>query len=353
VIPSGVVQRPSRVAVLGALAFALAAIWIIGVSAGAITIPPSRVFAVLCESLGFGVPSDVDAHDRAVLLGIRMPRTLLAMLVGAALGISGAAMQALCRNPLVEPGLAGTSVGAALGAGSWIVAAPPALRATGPAGVAAAAFAGAWFATFIVWMLSRRAGAVAPAALLLAGIAINALGGAGLGLLLFVANDVQLRDLAFWSLGSLNGATWNAVLVVALCILPAVCWLPRRAPALNALALGEEEAAHLGFDVRRLRRVVVALTALAVGGAVALCGAIGFVGLLVPHMIRFAAGPDQRVLLPGSALLGAVLLVGADVASRTVAPPAEIPVRVLTALAGAPLFLWLLRRDPGHGSAST
>jgi iron complex transport system permease protein len=181
--------------------------------------------------------------------------------------------------------------------------------------------------------------------MLLAGIALNAFMGAGTGLLTFVANDAQLRNITFWSLGSLGGATWRTVAVAGPFVATAVLLLPRLSRALNALALGEAEAGHLGVDVERTRRTIVVLSALGVGSAVALAGVIGFIGLVVPHLLRLLVGPDHRVVVPGAALLGASLLLGADLVARTLVAPAELPIGIVTAVLGAPFFLWLLLRD--------
>jgi iron complex transport system permease protein len=180
--------------------------------------------------------------------------------------------------------------------------------------------------------------------LLLTGLALNAIANAALGFLLFVSNDQQLRTIVFWTLGSLGGATWRSVLPALLLVLAAAVVLPLRAGDLNLLALGEREARHLGVETERVRLGVIVLTALATGAAVAVAGVVGFVGLVVPHLVRLVAGPDNRIVLPASALLGALLLVLADLASRTLAAPAELPLGVLTSLIGGPFFLWLLLR---------
>jgi iron complex transport system permease protein len=284
--------------------------------------------------------------DDAVVLMLRLPRVVMAALVGAALACSGATMQGLFRNPLVEPGLVGVSAGAALGAISMIVLGGGALATwsalLSSVGVAGAAFVGGLAATALVYVIgSRRPG---MATLLLAGVAINAIAMAGVGALTFVANEQQLRDLSFWTLGSLGGITWSRLIAVAPLMLLPLCVLPRYASALNALLLGEREAALLGFEPERLRRQLIALAALATSAAVAMCGVIGFVGLLVPHVTRMVWGPDHRLLLPASALAGASLLIGADAVARVVVAPAELPIGVITALLGGPFFLWLLLR---------
>jgi iron complex transport system permease protein len=292
-----------------------------------------------------GLETDRFEQARAVLLSIRLPRIGLAILAGAGLAVCGAALQALFRNPLADPGLLGISSGAALGAGLMIVAGPlnPFARLGGFA-VPLAAFLGALAATGAVQVCSGNRARRAPSTLLLAGIAVNALAGAGIGLLSWLADDAALRNFTFWTLGSLSAATWPLLAPVALLVVPAVALLARQAAALNALLLGEAEAGHLGIDVRRLKAQVIALSALAVGAVVAVTGIVGFVGLVAPHLVRLAIGPDHRTLLPGTALAGALLLGGADLGARTLAAPAELPIGLLTALIGGPFFLWLLRR---------
>lgn len=327
---------------LGGLAMLLLAAAIGGMAVGAMPLSAAQVLGALLRWLD-GAPAQ---GQDAVVLTLRLPRVLMATLVGAALACSGATMQGLFRNPLVEPGLVGVSAGAALGAIGMIVlggavtaASPPLL---GSFGIAGAAFAGGLLATLLVYLFGARRPGVAT--LLLAGVAINAIAMAGVGVLTYVANEHQLRDLTFWTLGSLGGTSWARLGAVApLMLLPLLC-LPGHARALNALLLGEREASLLGFDPRRLRRRLVVLAALATGAAVAMCGVIGFVGLLVPHVLRLLWGPDHRLLLPGSALAGASLMIGADAVARVVVAPSELPVGVITALLGGPFFLWLLSR---------
>lgn len=329
-------QRMALLA-LAALLFA-AALW--SLSRGAIAIPARDIVA----ALGRWLAGDTAIGDDRVVLMLRLPRLLLAVLVGSALASGGVTMQGLFRNPLADPGLIGVSAGAALGAVAAIVLRP----AAGPWTIAVSAFLGGLVATAIVYMIGRRRPGVAS--LLLAGVAINAIAMAGVGFLTFLANENQLRELTFWSLGSLGGADWTRVATVTPWIVPPLLCLPRAAQALNALLLGEGEATLLGFRPERLQPVLITLVALAVGAAVAFSGVIGFVGLVVPHLLRMLFGPDHRFLLPASALGGAILLVGADALARTVVAPGELPIGVLTAIVGGPFFLWLLvRRRVGEG----
>lgn len=277
-----------------------------------------------------------------VLMYIRFPRILLAGIVGAALGMTGASLQGLFRNPLADPGLIGISAGAGLGAALWIVLGGSTLLELW--GTPIAAFSMGALVTWGVWKLAQSEGTVSTITLLLAGIALNSLAGAGIGIMTFLADDQQLRSLTFWLLGSLNGATWQMVGVTSFFILIGMLMLGRLSSKLNALSLGESDAYHLGVDIERLKQQIIFGCAISVGAAVAATGGIGFIGLVVPHLIRLLGSPDHRLVLPASALGGAILLIGADLLARTVVAPAEMPVGTITALVGAPFFLWLLWR---------
>ena len=297
-----------------------------------------------------GVPLDGSGLQQAELIvgQIRLPRSLLGLAVGAVLALSGVAMQGLFRTPLAYPGLVGVSSGAALGAALAIVTGslwggiPEAL---GPYLLSLCAFAGGLGVTALVYRLGRHDGQTSVATMLLAGVALTALAGAAIGLLTYLADDATLRTLTFWNMGSLNGASYARLWPLLLVLVLVACWLPRRAAALNALLLGESEARHLGFEVERLKRELVFCTALGVGAAVAAAGLIGFVGLVVPHLLRLLVGPDHRILLPASALAGASLLLLADLLARLLLAPAELPIGIVTALLGAPFFLYLLVRE--------
>ncbi len=320
---------------------------------GAMPIAPGQVLAIIAGKIGITLPWTFDEGQAGVLLAVRLPRVCLGILIGGGLAASGAAMQGLFRNPLADPGLIGVSSGAALGAISMIVLGetlftglPEVLESYL---VPCAAFLGSLAITIAVYRISSGSGRRTVATMLLTGIAINAIAGAATGLLTFVATDAQLRSITFWSLGSLGAGTWEAVGAVTPFILVALLLLPRQAHALNALTLGEEEAGHIGIDVNRVKKIVVVLTSLAVGASVAMAGIIGFIPLIAPHLIRFLIGPDHRYLIGGSALAGAILLIGADLAARTIAAPAELPIGIVTAALGAPFFLWLLMREQRGG----
>lgn len=324
----------------------LLAIWL-SLALGPVSLPLIDTLRAGLRLLGLPVAGDNLQQAELILGQIRVPRTLLGLAVGAVLALSGVAMQGLFRNPLADPGLVGVSSGAALGAAIAIIAGaslggmPPVLE---PYVLSIFAFSGGLAVTGIVYRLGRREGQTSVGVMLLAGVAMTALAGSIIGLFTYLADDAALRTLTFWNLGTLNGASyarlWPLLLVCVLVIL----WLPRRAKALNALLLGESEARHLGIEVERLKRELVLCIALGVGAAVAAAGLIGFVGLIVPHLVRLIAGPDHRVVLPASALAGATLLLFADVFARLVLAPAELPIGIVTAFIGAPFFLFLLVR---------
>jgi iron complex transport system permease protein len=263
------------------------------------------------------------------------------------LALSGVAMQGLFRNPLADPGLVGVSGGAALGAavaivgGSLLGGLPPAIE---PYLLSVCAFVGGLIVTAVVYRFGRSDGQTNVATMLLAGVAMTAMAGAGVGLFTYLADDATLRTLTFWNLGSLNGASYPRLWPLLIVAVGVALWLPRRAAALNALLLGESEARHLGFNVERIKLELVLCTALGVGAAVAAAGLIGFIGLVVPHLMRLLVGPDHRVLLPASLLAGASLLLLADLVARLLLAPAELPIGIVTALIGAPFFLYLLVR---------
>ena len=284
---------------------------------------------------------------RHIWLHIRLPRVLLAILVGGALALSGCVMQGLFRNPLADPGLLGISSGAALFVGLAIVfplALPVILALYVPM---FAAFIGSLVVTFIIFLLSRQ-GNNSLARLLLVGIAINALCGAAVGILSWLSNDTQLRQLSLWGMGSLGQSQWSTLLAAASLAIPATAGIWLLARRLNLLQLGDEEAHYLGVDVKRTQRHLLILSALLVAAAVAVSGVIGFVGLVVPHLVRMWLGADHRWLVPGSVLAGALLLLIADTLARTLVVPAEMPVGLITSLIGGPWFLMMIFRNQGR-----
>jgi len=321
---------------------ALAASVVVGLFSGAVSLTPGQVGTALVAWLSGSEASD---PMLAVITAIRLPRLLLAVLVGSVLAVAGAAMQGLFRNPLADPGLIGVSSGAGLGAVSVIVLGNWLPFLNGPLALPLAAALGGLLATIIVYRLGQSAGATDVATLLLAGIAINAIAGAGTGLLTYFSNDSELRSLTFWLMGSVAGSGWQQLLLAAPFMLVcglALCLLGR---PLNAFLLGEDVALHLGYPVERIKAVTVLLCGVAVGAAVSMTGVIGFVGLVVPHVVRLIIGADHRLLLPASALLGGAGLVVADTAARTLVSPAELPIGILTTLLGGPFFLFLLLQN--------
>jgi len=331
-----------------ALGLLLVLVLWLSLALGPVSLPLGDTLRAALRLLGVPLAADVSVQQAELILAqIRMPRTLLGLTVGMVLALCGVAMQGLFRNPLADPGLVGVSSGAALGAAVAIVggAAFGGLpEAFAPYLLSACAFVGGLLVTALVYRLGRRDGQTNVATMLLAGIALTALAGAAIGLFTYLADDATLRTLTFWNLGSLNGASYARLWPLLLATLAVALWLPRRARALNALLLGESEARHLGFDVERLKRELVFCTALGVGAAVAAAGLIGFIGLVVPHLMRLLVGPDHRLLLPASALAGASLLLLADLIARLALAPAELPIGIVTALIGAPFFLYLLVR---------
>ncbi|WP_454915709.1 FecCD family ABC transporter permease [Xanthobacter sediminis] len=340
--------RPARRPVAAGLGLfaVLALLAFLGALAiGPFAIPPGRVLAVLWEALG-GAPSGSLLRERIVIMDVRLPRAVLGALTGAGTAVAGAMMQGVFRNALADPGLVGVAPGAALAAVAWVVFGG-ALGAMMPAalqvlGLPLAAFLGGLGTTLVIGRLATRDGRTSVATLLFAGLALGALASAGTGVMVFMASEQQTREFLFWTMGSLGGATWTKVALAAPFILALVAAAPWLARGLDALALGEAEAFHVGIPVERLKRLAVIGVAAGVGASVAAAGVVGFIGLVVPHLARLTLGPAHRVLLPASALLGAAVLLAADILARMLAAPAELPLGVVTALVGAPFFLWLL-----------
>lgn len=337
----GRVRARFRVAALPALGLLLGGALLLNLMIGAVRVPSGAVLGILLDHLGVPNGLAFTQQQEAVVWNIRVPRMLLGLVVGAGLGTAGCALQGVFRNPLADPGVIGVSSGAALGAvGVIILGVAPLGAWTTPA----AAFLGGLTLTLLVYALSRRDGRTEVVTLVLTGVALNAIAGGLIGFALFFATDAQLRNVVFWQLGSVGGATWANVRPALVLAAMAVVPLLRYGHRLNLLALGEREAYHLGVDTERLRFEVIVLAALGTAAAVSFAGIIGFVGLVVPHMLRLMLGPDHRQLLPASALLGAAAIALADLVARTIVAPAEMPLGVVTALAGGPYFLWLIHR---------
>ena len=328
----------------------LVGVIIVSAGVGAFAFSPATMLGFLTGTTGAG---GGDALGRNVFFSLRLPRVLLCGLTGAVLGVSGTLMQGLFRNPIVEPGLAGTSAGAALGAalvfvfggGSMLAFASP----LGAIAVPVLAFAGAFAATMLVYRLSSSFGKVNVMTLLLAGIAVNAVCGAGTGFLSYIARDPQARNITFWSLGTFTTADWRGVAFVAVAF--AICFAIAigYSKSLNALMLGEDEAAYLGVAPERLIIRLLVVNTIMVSVATAMVGVIAFLGLVVPHILRILRSSNYMFLIPASALLGAILMEVIDIVARVVIAPAELPIGILTAVIGAPVFLWILLRQQRLG----
>ena len=342
-------SRLARLLILVLIA-AAAAMFAASIMTGA---ADASLFNVLRWLIGMeGAEQALSVRDRIIILDIRLPRAVLGLMVGASLAVSGAVMQGLFRNPLADPGLVGVSSGASLGAVLLIVLGSsffgPLFAVFGFYALPVAAFAGGLVTTLLLYKIATRSGQTSVATMLLAGIALGALAGAVTGVLIFMADDKQLRDLTFWGLGSLAGANWMKILSAGPIILVSLAVVPFLARGLNALTLGEAAAFHMGIPVQRLKNIAIVSVAASTGASVAVSGGIGFVGIVVPHVLRMLIGPDHRYLLPASALLGGTLLIFADMIARTIVPPAELPIGIITAFAGAPFFLWILLRGRSH-----
>ena len=341
-LPNGRLTRASTLA-LGCLLLLVAVL--IGSASGAYGIAADRLPALLWSAV---TGNAAQGADHLVFFNIRLPRLLMGVAAGAGLGLAGALLQGLFRNPLADPGLIGVSSGAALATGVMIVLGQSLLpdwpRTMGSWPLVCMAFAGGLLVTMLVYALGQTQGGTRIGLMLLAGIAVNALAGAGLGFLSFISSDEQLRNLQMWLLGSLGSSRWSAVVLVSMAVAVSLMAAIRLAQPLNAIALGEAQAQLLGVRVERSKRLAILIAALAVGAVTATTGIIGFIGLIAPHWVRLIAGPDHRVVLPGSALLGAALVVLSDSVARTIVKPAELPLGVLTAFIGVPLFLLMLRQ---------
>jgi iron complex transport system permease protein len=342
--------RDSRNAViiscLGVLLFITV---LFSLTVGAVSVPLKDVVVILLQKIGLFTSVSVDSMHDVVLSSIRLPRIVMTILIGASLGVCGASLQGLFRNPLVEPSLIGVSGGSAAGVVLLIVfgSSTVLFQSKGllfHAVLPMVAFGGGLLATISVLRLSSYAGKTNIAVLILVGVAINALAGAVIGLAIFYADENQLRTFTFWTLGDLGGASWSNLMVAAPLLIFSTLALLFFSPSLNALALGEAEAYHMGVDVERTKRIIIFCCALGVGVSVSMAGIIGFVGLVVPHLVRVLFHADNRLVLPASVLGGAWLLIIADLIARTIVNPSELPIGVVTALIGSPFFIALLMK---------
>lgn len=339
--PDGSRRRVGAVPLIGSLLAGLVVAVLVGAMMGAYGIPPLEVVAVVARKLGLSssIPADPMADD--VFWNIRLARVALAVLVGASLGCAGATMQGSFANPLAEPGIVGVSSGAVLGAVAQIVLG---FAPLGTWTLPAAAFVGGLVTVVAVYSSARAGGRTEVVTLVLTGVALNALLGAVIGLLTYVSTDAELRSITFWNLGSMAQATWPKVAAVAPFAIVGLAIAMANARRFDLLALGERSARHLGLRVERFRFLMLIVTAVLTASAVAVSGIVLFVGLVIPHLVRMVAGPGHRLLIPASALAGALILVLADLAARTIIAPGEIPLGVITSLIGSPFFFWQLRR---------
>ncbi|GHN02933.1 hemin ABC transporter permease [Cytophagales bacterium WSM2-2] len=342
-----ITRNNSRSVILSGMAAILVVTFIAGLAIGQMTIPVSEIVAILLKKFYFSSSIVNEVHE-SILWDIRLPRLLMTLVIGAALGVSGAALQGLFRNPLVESGLIGVSGGAALFVVALVVFGPSLsiLRDSTSMfiGMPVFAFIGGLVATFLVLRISEQLGKTNIAMLILSGVAINAFTGALMGLIIFHADENQLRTFTFWTLGNLGGASWEKLYIAVPVLILSVGGLLTFQDQLNAIALGESEAMHIGVPVEKVKKSVILLSALAVGISVSLSGIIGFIGLVTPHLIRIIFRADHRLVMPASVLVGPILLIVADLLARTLAAPAELPIGVMTALIGAPFFIFLLVR---------
>jgi iron complex transport system permease protein len=327
------------------LVLLLIAVLIFAIAFGAVSILPSQMFDA---SKHFFQGKDAANIYEGVFIQLRLPRVLLCAITGAILAVSGVLMQGLFRNPIVEPGLTGTSAGAALGASIVFVMAPNFNGAfkniMGPLLVPVVAFLCSLLATYIVYALAKNAKRVSIMSLLLIGIAVNAVCLSGTGFMSYIARDPQARSITFWNLGTFSGASWQQVFIVGSVAAIIFIFALRYSKQLNTLLLGEEEAGYLGVDADKLKRKIMLLNTAMVSVATAFVGVISFMGLIVPHVLRLLIGSDNKKLLPASMILGALLLVLADMCARLILAPAEVPIGIITSLVGAPVFILLLKR---------
>lgn len=326
---------------------------ILSATTGAMDFSYAEIAGYLADGIGLRHDPGINVLQEKVFFHIRAPRIFLCAIVGAGLSVSGALMQALFRNPIVEPGLIGTSSGAAFGAALVFVLGKSfgAISDTliGALILPFFAFIGGLIATLTVYRLSSTGGRMTVATMLLAGIAINAVAAGGTGFLSYIARDPQARSITFWSLGTFSGADWNTLCVVTVVTIPSVLVALRYSKGLNALLLGESEAEYLGINTEKLKTRIILLNTLIVATATAGVGVIGFVGLIVPHLLRMMKSSDNRFLIIGSSLLGAIIMILADMVTRVIIAPAEFPIGIVTAVVGAPVFLWILVRNKRSG----
>lgn len=316
---------------------------------GALKISFSDFYHIISSKLGLSEPNPGLYQKERVLFHIRLPRVVLSVIVGATLSIAGAVLQSLFRNPLAESSLLGVTSGASMFASLFIVLGasffPLTTKLLGTYGIIVFAFVGALISVILVYRIAMFKGRASIATLLLAGIAINALASSFTGFMSYLSTDDKLRNITFWMLGSLGGASWKIVIAILPFVLIPIIGFQFLSKAMNAFSLGEVQASHLGFSVQRIKNFILLGVALGVGACVSVSGSIGFVGLVVPHILRMSFGADNKFIIPASALLGGALLALADLAARTVISPTELPIGILTSFVGTPIFLYIIFKE--------
>ena len=347
------VRENRHAVILSGLGLCLLVAVLLSLTIGAVFIPVNDVVILLLKKFGLFAATEVDSVHEVVLYTIRLPRILMTVFIGGALSASGAALQGLFRNPLVEPSLVGVSGGAAAAVVILIVFGGPMAFSAGwlnQAILPLVAFSGGLLATLVVLKLSDQSGKTNVTVLVLIGVAMIALSSAIIGLAIFYADENQLRTFTFWTLGDLGGATWDKLMIAAPLLVISFSVLLFFSNSLNALALGEAEAFHMGVPVERIKLMIILCSALGVGVSVSMAGMISFVGLVVPHLIRVMFEADHRLVLPAAILGGALLLILSDLIARTIVSPAELPIGVVTSLIGAPFFIALLLNAKNKGT---
>ncbi|MGE9516450.1 MAG: FecCD family ABC transporter permease [Solitalea-like symbiont of Tyrophagus putrescentiae] len=332
--------------ILASLSIILVVVFILSLCLGAVKISFPEFADIIMYRIGV---LDIHIDKEPILFAIRLPRAICAILVGSCLAITGASMQGLFKNPLAEPGLLGISAGASLFASLHIVILHSILfnlsYILGAYSLIITSFIGAILTTTIVYKLSLIQGKAMITTLLISGIAINALAGSFTGLLSYISTDEQLRSITFWTMGSLGGSNWTTVnALIPFTLIPTLI-LAYLGKSLNAISLGDEEANYLGIRVNKIKKLIIVLTSLSVGAAVSMTGVIGFIGLVTPHILRLCFVSDNRLILPASAILGAILLSLADLLSRVIVAPSEVPIGIITALVGVPIFIYIILKD--------
>lgn len=344
------IRRVPLALILVAGMVVLVVLMVVSVSVGPLRLGLGQVWDILTAPLGLGSGAEIPLRDESVVWNLRVPRILMGAIVGAALAVSGAALQSLFNNPLADPGIVGVTSGASAGAVAAIVlgsslAGTAAGSALGTWLVPLGAFAAGLAVTGLIYVLARPGQGAGTARMLLVGIAVGAACQAVVGFFTYIADEAELQTLTFWQMGSLGKVDWPQLVAVAPVFVLGLVLVLGLSRTLDVLTLGERQAHHLGLNVRRARLTVIVTTALLTASAVAFAGSIGFIGLVVPHIMRYIVGPGHRALLPASAVAGAALIVGADAAARTLNPPSEIPIGLFTAAVGAPFFLFLIIRE--------